>query len=49
VRSFRPTFWGSFDSYITVKLMMDKPGLVDHSRGHFASELASSVFSYWKR
>ncbi|KAJ7792573.1 hypothetical protein B0H14DRAFT_3562789 [Mycena olivaceomarginata] len=48
-RSFRPTFWGSFDSYITVKLMMNKPGLVDHSRGHFASEPASSVFPYWKR
>ncbi|KAJ7355947.1 hypothetical protein DFH08DRAFT_773261 [Mycena albidolilacea] len=36
-RSFRPTFGGSFDSYITAKLVMDKPGLVDHSRGDLAS------------
>ncbi|KAJ6563227.1 hypothetical protein B0H10DRAFT_1120087 [Mycena sp. CBHHK59/15] len=27
-RSFRPTFGGSFDSYVTAKLVLDKPGLV---------------------
>jgi hypothetical protein len=32
-RSFRPTFGGSFDSYTTAKLVMDRPGLVKSSSG----------------
>jgi len=36
-RSFRPTFGGSFDSYITAKLVLDKPGLVESSSGDLAA------------
>ncbi|KAJ7811431.1 hypothetical protein B0H14DRAFT_2378343 [Mycena olivaceomarginata] len=36
-RSFRRTFGGSFDSYITAKLVMDKPGLVDSSQSDLAA------------
>ncbi|KAF7363937.1 hypothetical protein MSAN_01052000 [Mycena sanguinolenta] len=32
-RSFRPTFRGSFDSYITATLVLDKPGLMESSSG----------------
>ncbi|KAJ7154280.1 hypothetical protein C8R46DRAFT_448554 [Mycena filopes] len=35
-RSFRPTFGGSFDSYITAKLILDKPGLVENASGDLA-------------
>ncbi|KAJ7461580.1 hypothetical protein FB451DRAFT_1497571 [Mycena latifolia] len=35
-RSFRPTFSGSFDSYITAKLVLDKPGLVASASGQRA-------------
>ncbi|KAJ7706986.1 hypothetical protein B0H17DRAFT_574153 [Mycena rosella] len=38
-RSFRPTFGGSFDSYITVKLVQDKPGLVHSSTGELAKNV----------
>ncbi|KAK7019499.1 hypothetical protein R3P38DRAFT_2631774 [Favolaschia claudopus] len=36
-RSFRPTFAGSFDSYITAKLVQNKPGLVEESSGDLAA------------
>ncbi|KAJ6502010.1 hypothetical protein C8R45DRAFT_818405 [Mycena sanguinolenta] len=36
-RSFRPTFRGSFDSYITAKLVLDKPGLMESSSGFAGS------------
>ncbi|KAJ7161496.1 hypothetical protein C8R43DRAFT_993025 [Mycena crocata] len=36
-RSFRPTFGGSFDSYVTAKLVLDKPGLVESSGGELAT------------
>jgi hypothetical protein len=35
-RSFRPTFGGSFDSYITAKLVLDKPGMVHDASGELA-------------
>lgn len=36
VRSFRPTFGGSFDSYVTAKLVLDRPGLVQPLSGELA-------------
>ncbi|KAJ7264962.1 hypothetical protein B0H12DRAFT_216849 [Mycena haematopus] len=36
-RSFRPTFSSSFNSYITAKLVLDKPGLMESSSGDFAA------------
>ncbi|KAJ7152204.1 hypothetical protein C8R43DRAFT_923915 [Mycena crocata] len=36
-RSFRPTFGGSFDSYITAKLVLDKPGLVESAGGELTA------------
>ncbi|KAJ7461578.1 hypothetical protein FB451DRAFT_1562847 [Mycena latifolia] len=35
-RSFRPTFGGSFDSYVTAKLVLDKPGLMANASGQLA-------------
>ncbi|KAJ6531604.1 hypothetical protein DFH09DRAFT_137639 [Mycena vulgaris] len=38
-RSFRPTFGGSFDSYITAKLVLDKPGMVHTSSGELSDNV----------
>ncbi|KAK7038156.1 hypothetical protein R3P38DRAFT_538780 [Favolaschia claudopus] len=44
-RSFRPTFAGGFDSYLTAKLVQHNPGLVEESCGGLATnEIAKESF-----